>query len=594
MRDYQAFPRWVCENVLDLDNSATDDAVIDGAGDYGIDIVHIEDNSYKLDQYVCIGQVKFNKNLDYNATEQDVNSLIHAWRYLEDCPDDANEAFKQKAQEYKAIKKNNPNIQKITLFAVAGSLNRPAKTLVAKTRSESLPNDHNKDPQLRILERDEIFSRIVTPHTPPIRIAFDGDLIERSDPITQRPSIVGYVNAKSLVDAIKPYRGSIFLENPRDYIGGASTTNRQIEKTLCDEKQRKKFWKFNNGITAICDQIKEIEVPDHHEFRLTNFKVVNGRQTTSVLEKNIGEIEDVFVSLIIHEAVDTEEHNQISQATNTQNPIKPIDMITNFSELHTLELECKQHFKEFFFERQTYGFKFKNLNLKKCITSRRVLEKNSTARAYYAYSKNPNDAMKSDRDFFLSNDSICYDAVFKQPLRNLIISHIFMKTLEELCSDWRKKSKDIQISESERDMHKRNAQIFGKRIVRYYVIHFVRLSMDRINEEKRIIIENKMIEIIRNLEKKDKIPEMLTNVLETTCHSFILWFNTRSRDTYPSDVVERMNEPGSPKYTPTPYDIAYKLKKYGSNILPILVDCMHELIGVHKEDKIKEYLEVIA
>ncbi len=152
MRDYQAFPRWVCENVLDLDNGATDDAVIDGAGNYGIDIVHIEDNSDKLNQYVCIGQVKFNKTLNYRTTQEEVGSLINAWQYLENCPVDANEAFKQKSQEYKAIKKDNPNIQKITLFVVGGTLNHPAKTLVDMNLAKSLSDDHKKNPQLQIIE----------------------------------------------------------------------------------------------------------------------------------------------------------------------------------------------------------------------------------------------------------------------------------------------------------------------------------------------------------------------------------------------------------------------------------------------------------
>ncbi len=590
MADYQAFPRWVCENILDLDNSATDEAVIDGARDYGIDIVHIDDAD-ESNPCVYIGQVKFSETLNYIATENEVNSLIHAWKYLEDCPDNANEAFRQKAQEYKSIKQDNLNIQKIMLFVVAGSLDTSAKTLVERT-SKSLFDDQHKDLQLQILDIAEIFLRIITPYTPPIRITFHGDLIKRDDPVTGKPSIVGYVNAKDLIKTIRPYKSLISLENPRDYIGDASATNKRIIETLQDEEKRQKFWKFNNGITAICNKIETSNSP---EFELINFKIVNGKQTTSVLEKHIGEISDVFVSLTIHEAVDAAEHAQISEATNTQNPIKPIDMITNSPELRDLESECKLHFKEFFFERQTYGFKsHTDPNLKRRVTHRRVLKKNSTARTYYAYSKNPNDAMEPDKDFFSIANPKYYNAVFKKPLRDLIIPHIFMETLEELCVDWKKNSKNSQISETERKNYDRNAKIFGKRLIKYYVMYFIRLSMDTINSEKRTIIEDKMIEIMRNLRKEDKIPKILTNVLKITCNSFMFWFDTRASDTYPTDIVERMGDLGSSTYTPTPYEIVYKLKKCGNAILPILENCRMHMINIDEKDKIKIRLEEIA
>ena len=74
------------------------------------------------------------------------------------------------------------------------------------------------------------------------------------------------------------------------------------------------------------------------------------------LENSTQPIDDVFVLLSIHETADAEERNQISEATNTQNPISPVDLVTNYKEMTDLALECKKDFPEFYFERQTKGF----------------------------------------------------------------------------------------------------------------------------------------------------------------------------------------------------------------------------------------------
>ena len=56
----------------------------------------------------------------------------------------------------------------------------------------------------------------------------------------------------------------------------------------------------------------------------------------------------MYFYFTIHEADNSDERNKISEATNTQNPIKPVDLITNFEELNELSLQCASEFKEFF------------------------------------------------------------------------------------------------------------------------------------------------------------------------------------------------------------------------------------------------------
>ena len=117
--------------------------------------------------------------------------------------------------------------------------------------------------------------------------------------------------------------------------------------------------------------------------------------------------------MTIHEAVDEKERNLISEATNTQNPVKPVDLITNFPELNYLVIQCKIDYNNFYFERQTKGFKAETKATRNHVTLRRVLEKNATARAYYAYVINPAESLMPDKDLFSSINTMYYDRVFK-------------------------------------------------------------------------------------------------------------------------------------------------------------------------------------
>ena len=574
IKDYQAFPRWICDNILGIRrDSMIDDAIaIGGSNDYGIDIFYMDDESDSDDQYVCLGQIKFSKTLDYRVTREEILSFKESIKYLENCPDDANSAFKQKANEFRMIKQDNPDIRIIMLFAVTGSLNEQAKVAIRQDLDQ-IAIDNGSKPDIRILDMSEIMSHIITPRTPDIRIGFDNELVHRLDPVTHKKSILGYVNAKDLMKTIKPHKGSVYLENPREYLGEVSSTNKEIMSTICDVDLRKKFWKLNNGITAICNEF-EPDVQNPTIFTVKNFKVVNGRQTTSTMERSTVPLDDVFVLLTIHEVANPEEHNLISQTTNTQNPIKPLDLITNTLQLRDLVLQCRHDFKEFYFERQTRGFNAENSLIRNRVTPRRILDKNNAARAYYAYAIDPNDAILSDREMFSTTEPIYFNRVFQgRRIKELIIPHIFITILDELRDNWKKVAKDQNPSISYIEKSKTDPEIFSKRITKYFVLRFIGMSMASMGEKQRHSVEEKIIEIFRSLKKKDKIPEPMLNVVEIACGSFMVWFHARWRDTWPSYLAEKRSELGYKKKSgqvPTPYEIMYQLKKNGETVLNVL------------------------
>ena len=580
IKDYQAFPRWVCTNILDIDSELdVDEAVsIDGSNDYDIDILYIDYDGNGTNQSVWIVQSKFSSTLNHIVDREEILSFRETLKYLENCPNDANSNFKQKSRDYNMLRQENPNLKKILLFAVTGKLNDQAKQLIHDECDKLSP-----DINIEILDLDEILSHVRTPHTPDIKIHFNGNIIKRPDPTTKKASILGHVNAHDLIKSIKPYKRSIYLENPREHLS-MSLTNREILKTIADSVRQKKFWKLNNGITAVCDGFEETSP---NEFIVRNLKVVNGRQTTYVLEKSPESIEDIFVTLTIHETADDDEHVLISQTTNTQNPIKPIDLIATVDELRDLVSQCKTHFNDFYFERQTNGFGSEPARIQNRVTLRRLLKKNTTARAYYAYAIDPNGAMMPEKDLFSLAERIEYDKVFlNRKIKELIIPHIFLTTIDELCRNWGKKSQTCDF----KDRYKRQMQIFGKKTIKYFILRFIGISMAEIPIDQRRFVEDEIIKIFQDLKKRDKIPQSLLDVVETTCTSFMLWFDSRKYDTWPDKLIAKVSAPGYKKDEndiPTPHDILYKLKQHGANILSSLTDEREKRIELGNDDSIK-------
>ena len=571
--DYRAFPRWVCDNILGIrGDSAIDEAVSVGdSNGYGIDIFHTDDMIDAADQYVCLVRIKFSGTLDCRVTREEILSFRESVGYLENCPDDASPAFRQRSDEFKTIRRDNPGTRIVMLFAVTGSLDEQAREAV-RLDPDQMAADGGSKPDIRILDMPEIISHVITPRTPDIRIGFSGDPVRRTDPVTRKKSMLGYVNAGDLIKAVGPHKGPAYLENPGEYLGVFSSTDKAITATIGDAELRKRFWRLNNGITATCDGF-EPAGREPNTFTVKNFRVVNGRQTTSTLERSAAPLDDVFVLLTVHEVAAPEEHRLISRTTNTQNPIRPLDLIANTSQLRDLVLQCRHDFKEFYFERQARGFDAASPQTRNRVTPRRVLEKGDAARAYCAYAVDPNDAMLPDGELFSTTEPVHFDRIFQgRRIRDLIIPHIFMAALDELCDGWKKGTRDQKPSTSHMREGKANAEIFGKKITKYFVLRFIGMSMASMDEKQRRAVEEKAIGIFRGLEKMDRIPEPVINVVKTVCECFMRWFVARWRDTWPPHLAEKMSEVGYKNYSggePTAYDIMRQLKKDGRSILHV-------------------------
>ena len=141
------------------------------------------------------------------------------------------------------------------------------------------------------------------------------------------------VSAFSIKALYAQYNIQLLARNLRYHIAG-----RDIDKGIDDtiRNSPETFWLKNNGITIVCSDFSI----DGKEVKLCDFSIINGGQTSYMIHKsrNIDEHNDLFLPCkIIKTEGNTEDEKNafslaIAKATNTQKPIKAVDLKANSPE----------------------------------------------------------------------------------------------------------------------------------------------------------------------------------------------------------------------------------------------------------------------
>lgn len=137
-----------------------------------------------------------------------------------------------------------------------------------------------------------------------------------------RQSFIGSVSVKSYIELITNADGNLskelFYDNVRDYQGG-NKVNKEISETLQSATNQALLPLLNNGITIIAKKVDKIG----SKLKLTDFQIVNGCQSSSVLFENKTLLsQDTHVVLKIIDTTDQEVINRIIRATNRQTEVK--------------------------------------------------------------------------------------------------------------------------------------------------------------------------------------------------------------------------------------------------------------------------------
>jgi len=587
---YSSFVRWVCTNILDItDESDIEDAIsLGGSNDYDVDFFVHKSDGDEDEQYMSWGQVKFSETFNYSVTRNEMETFGKTLDYLKECPATANPMFKDKSKLFNDLGGKDSPIGKKMYFIVAGDLNEQTKELIQSNHwKRTLETFRGPKIYFQVITIADILEQMVTPQTDTLKIKFEGHTLNPKD--GDKESVIGYVLAKDLANVVNNHPG-LFGLNVRESLGKDKPTFKGMTKTLQDPIRKKKFWKFNNGITAVCNKFEKVGL-NPTEYKIENFKVVNGRQTTYCLAHNEDLLDSVIVGLTIHETTDADERTEISIATNTQNPVRPPDLFSNDEAINDLKIQCRHKFPNFYFERQTKGFDALPRETKIRITKKRKLDKNKTARSFLAYTDNPNHGIISESKIF-SPGSQYFEAVFaNREIKDLIIPHSFKEMLDGLDVQWTKDIRDGDLT------NKRNKQILHKDITKYFILNLIKVTMNELSTEDREKIEDKIIELMLQIRNREQIPEEFLTIAELSFRFFMSLFNQNRDITWPDELYQKIRAAGyvpNADDVPTDFEIMTRLKLRGPIILQTLLDSRTELMDQGNMDPIQvNLLELI-
>jgi cold shock CspA family protein len=213
---------------------------------------------------------------------------------------------------------------------------------------------------------------------------------------------------KLICDSEGNLQRSLFYDNVRDFQGN-NPVNMEVQATLNQLDQRDKFVLLNNGITIVAQSINKVGP----NFKLMNFQIVNGCQTSHILYRNRERLGGAFLPVKIIVTGNVEVTNAVTKGTNRQTEVK----IEAFESLNPFQKELEEFYSTFgknhepklYYERRSKQYETVPVNKQhvvtlpaqvKCFVSMFLNEPHSTHRYY-------GELLEANRSrMFLSNHSV--------------------------------------------------------------------------------------------------------------------------------------------------------------------------------------------
>lgn len=394
----------IFQKTYNIDADAIEQGIVDNANDKGIDFITIDDDkvyiiqtkyqykplkeipdfinlpeSIKTDLYknTCnaelkayFTEIKRKKNLEYN--------LLFV----------TTEKVSNEEEEYYASLVNNEHIQ----FSIIDSTKLRAEYESIKTMGDNPPDRVS----LNLGNEDVLELNTISPNETIL--------------ITQKGS-----KLKGLYQN-REYRERLFNLNIRQWLG-KNTVNKGMIETL--ETTPDKFFYYNNGITAICEDYrwdKEKQI-----LECTKFQVVNGAQTLTTIAKEPETIDLSNVKVLI-KIVKADKYTSgdkesslafnIVKNNNSQTVIKSIDFRSNDAIQIAIENNVKEYKLKYPLEypmaKEVVYKRKRRLNEPK----KKTIAMENVAKTYYCMFLNPPDVYLSSKKMWDISENGHYYKIF--------------------------------------------------------------------------------------------------------------------------------------------------------------------------------------
>jgi len=296
-------------------------AIVDGSGDHGLDAVYVA-----TDDTLWLVQSKF---IASGSGEPDLGDVSKFRDGIEDLLaikfDRFNDSVKKKSAEIKAALHRGGCRVRIVLAYTGTAISEDRKNIFSDL--EHRYNGANPG-FLRFLARGigslhtyQLDAQAVKPINTVIELKDFGHI---NAPYR---GFYGRLSAKQLSELVKTYDDRVVEKNIRRFRGSTSVNDGMLA-TLHTESEH--FFYFNNGVTFLCDSIKQLAPFDPSRqtgrFDVDGLSVINGAQTVGSIGREPAEYYDshsaeVLATLICLEYAPDSFGDQVTQYRNRQNSV---------------------------------------------------------------------------------------------------------------------------------------------------------------------------------------------------------------------------------------------------------------------------------
>ena len=346
-----AFVVWFLRAFVVDDEDTALTAIVGGARDKGVDALHIDHEN----GVVSVIQGKYRQSTNAGSENRsDVLALASLGRAL----------ARTEGQEFKALLGEADAAVHTLLEKARDAVQKRAYRLVLYfVTTGKVSNTHREEAvqslddwefvSFEVHARNDLVRRMqdyvegAAPPVPIISLPIHGEQsFNRFDEETRISSWVFTMLGKDLAKIYENNGIRLFQRNIRGYLG-KNDINRGIEYTM--EKEPEYFWYFNNGVTIVCDEARQIIDRRQKLLRVSNAQIINGQQTTRTLAVTNAGTCTVLVKVIAVSRDSDEDQrryshlvSEIVSATNRQNAIGQVDLKSNDLEQIRLERDLKK------------------------------------------------------------------------------------------------------------------------------------------------------------------------------------------------------------------------------------------------------------
>jgi hypothetical protein len=346
----KAYTQLCILQLLEMDEEAASDAVVDGSNDMGIDGIWIEEPQSEYFD-VHLFQIKYSEDLDRDKgfPENEVIKIINSLRtLLKKDHFKVNDALELQLALVKAHVNefNIPNFN-IYLCNNGQGLSPNAQAHIDAFLTESPENA--KRYRFQYINHVDIFRASERAEPVNCALEFAGGFVDEA--INFKRAFVGKVQIAQIAELLNQFQDRLLGRNVQDFLGFRRVVNEGIRDTLQNQAKCKDFYFLNNGITFVCEKLDYAQGAHGARARLTNAQIINGGQTSRTIQTVVHEAPNVDFSqayvLVRAYQVDMDDEGDLIQdiitATNSQNAIFARDLHANDPVQRNIEAGLKHY-----------------------------------------------------------------------------------------------------------------------------------------------------------------------------------------------------------------------------------------------------------